>query len=276
MASRIDNLNTSFNLDAYLSRSKSLDLKVFEWDLVAHYSISLDTIRALRYMQDIESHTLVYLRTLLSTRAIDDPEIGPFLACWLYEETFHGIAFGRFLEAAGYPVQPREHGRENIRERIQGRAANIVSKLWSNFIGVHMLWGAINELTTMLGYKRLAKIANHPVLTKMLTEIARDEARHFSFYFHQAKRHLKSRQDARMARRFIEWFWAPVGSGVQPAKETIFLSAYLFSGSEGRAAALKIDETIRTVPHFEEIDLFTAWYDRHIENDNAAQLLLSS
>jgi rubrerythrin len=265
---------TGFDLDGYLSRSKSLDLNEFDWHEVARYAIPVNTIRALRYMHDIESHTLVYLRTLLSTRAIDDPEIGPFLACWLYEETFHGLAFGRFLAAAGYPVPWREHGDENLMERLQGVAAKVVSRIWPNFICVHMLWGAINELTTMQGYKRLAQISDHPVLIEMLRQIARDEARHFSFYFHQARQRLKTPRDARMVRRIIEWFWAPVGSGVQPARETRFLSGYLFSGAEGRAAALKIDETIRSLPYFDDIELFTAWYDRHVSDDIHTEAVL--
>ena len=48
-------------------------------------------------MQDIESHTIVYLRTLLSTRAMDDPEVATFLACWFYEETFHGRALAAVM-----------------------------------------------------------------------------------------------------------------------------------------------------------------------------------
>jgi hypothetical protein len=52
-------------------------------------------------LQDIESHTIVYLRSLLATRAIDDPEVATFLACWVREEIFHGLALSRFLEAAG-------------------------------------------------------------------------------------------------------------------------------------------------------------------------------
>ena len=42
-----------------------------------------------RSMEDIESHTIIYVRELLATRAIDDPEVATFLACWFYEETFH-------------------------------------------------------------------------------------------------------------------------------------------------------------------------------------------
>jgi hypothetical protein len=34
--------------------------------------------RAIHFMQDIESHTIIYLRALLATRAVDDPDIATF------------------------------------------------------------------------------------------------------------------------------------------------------------------------------------------------------
>ena len=58
-----------------------------DWSAAAAAPLPGEALRTLRYMQDIESHTIVYLRTLLSTRAIDDPHVATFLACWLYEET---------------------------------------------------------------------------------------------------------------------------------------------------------------------------------------------
>ena len=88
-----------FDLDAYISRSRALDLAAIPWDQVPKHPLSQETVRALRYMQDIESHTIIYLRALLDTRAIDDPEVATFLACWLYEETFHGIALARFVRS---------------------------------------------------------------------------------------------------------------------------------------------------------------------------------
>ena len=92
------------DLDAYVGRSRAVRLDDLPWDAVPRYPLSPDTVRTLRYMQDIESHTVIYLRTLLSTRAVDEPEIATFLACWLYEETFHGRALARFLDAAGHPT----------------------------------------------------------------------------------------------------------------------------------------------------------------------------
>ena len=96
----------AFDLDTYVERSRAVDLSAIDWAWMPRHPVPPETIRTLRFMQDIESHTIIYLRSLLATRAIDDPEVATFLACWVYEETFHGIALSRFLEAAGHPGRP--------------------------------------------------------------------------------------------------------------------------------------------------------------------------
>ena len=251
----------TLDIDRWVARSRALDLASVPWDEVPCHALPAEAIRALEYMQDIESHTIVYLRTLLATRAIDDPEVATFLACWLYEETFHGLALGRFLAAAGAPVAPRARSRPSLGRRVNALLTTLVAKTWRDFVAVHMTWGAINELTTLCGYRRLAAVAPHPVLSGLLDRIVLDESRHFLFYFEQARRRLEKPGAARLTRALVDRFWAPVGSGVQPAAETRFLAAYLFSGAEGRAAARKVDATIATLPRFEDTRLLQDWMD---------------
>jgi len=255
-----------FALEAYTARSRALDLSGIQFDRVPEYPLAPEVIRTLRYMQDIESHTIVYLRQLLATRAIDDPEVATFLSCWIYEETFHGRALDRFLAAAGQRIspRPRPRSRTGLAVWLEERATALLSCTWKSFVAVHMTWGAINELTTLTGYRRLAKLADHPVLSELLARIMRDESRHFSFYFKQAERWLQSPTAARVTRILVENFWAPVGSGVQPRQETRFIASYLLSGSDGRAAAEKIDDTIRRLPGFQGIALVGAWLDREL------------
>jgi len=260
-----------FDLDAYVGRSKALDLSAFPWDDVPHHPVSAEAVRTLRYMQDIESHTIIYLRELLATRAVDDPEVATFLACWLYEETFHGIALARFLEAAGHPVGPREQprGQDPWIKRLEATGMSIVSKAWPDFCAAHMTWGAINELTTLTGYRRLAAVARHPVLTELLDAIVLDESRHFFFYYRQADIRLRrSPNAARVARLLVDKFWAPVGSGVQPRRELEFLARYLFVDADGRAAMRKADDTIRRLPGFATVQLLDAWVNRYVGGAN--------
>jgi hypothetical protein len=253
-----------FDLDAYTSRSRALDLRDIDWSAVSRHPLPPAAVRTLRYMQDIETHTIVYLRTLLSTRAIDDPEVATFLACWLYEETFHGRALARFLEAAGADIVHRTRSRRPLRERIEVVLTSALARAWPDFCGVHMAWGAINELTTLTGYRRLSAIAGHPVLSEILRRIVLDESRHFFFYYRQAALRLRRPGAGRIARLLVERFWGPVGTGVQPAPETRFLASYLFGDEEGRAAARQVDERIRQLPGFADIALLEAWIEREV------------
>jgi len=254
----------TFDLESYLARSGALDLSAIDWADVPRHPLPQEAVRTLSYMQDIESHTIIYLRALLDTRAIDDPEVSTFLACWLYEETFHGIALARFLGAAGHPVTPRARGQEPLSKRLEAGVTALVSRAWPDFCALHMTWGAINELTTLTGYRRLAAVAGHPVLSDLLERIMRDESRHFFFYYRQAEIRLQRSAAARIARLLVDRFWAPVGTGVQPLSELCFLAKYLFSGEEGRAAARKVDDTIRRLPGFATVRLLEAWLDRFV------------
>jgi hypothetical protein len=254
----------AFDIDAYLSRAGALDVRGIDWADVPRHPVPAEAIRTLRYMQDIESHTIVYLRSLLATRAIDDPDVARFLACWVYEESFHGLALERFLAAAGHPLGPRPtpRGHEAPAQWLETRATAMLSRLWADFCAVHMTWGAINELTTLTGYRRLATRADHPVLSELLDRIVRDESRHFFFYYRQAEIRLQRPAVARVARFLVDRFWAPVGSGVQPQRELVFMARYLFSDARGRAAARKADETIRRLPGFATVGLLERWLDR--------------
>ncbi len=251
------------DLEAYVARSGGLDLSAVAWDDVPRYPISPEAVRTLRYMQDTESHTIIYLRELLATRAVDEPEVATFLACWVYEETIHGIALARFLAAAGYPVGVRERprGQEPFLKRLEATGVAALSKVWPDFCALHMTWGAINELTALTGYRRLAKLAGHPILDELLDRICRDESRHFFFYYRQADERLRKPGAARVTRFFVDRFWGPVGSGEQSKDDLKFLAAYLFAGNEGLVAARKVDETIRRLPGLEGARLVEAWVD---------------
>src|SRR5438128_5546625 len=95
-----------FDLDKYLRASKRVDLTPVEWDLIGRTPLPEADARCLAYMMDIESHTIIFLRDILATRAAFDPDVTAFLSCWVYEELWHGEAFSRFLGEAGYRLAP--------------------------------------------------------------------------------------------------------------------------------------------------------------------------
>jgi hypothetical protein len=90
-----------FDIDRYLRNSKRLDLSGIDWKDVPNHPLSDGDIMCMHYMMDIETHTVIYLRDLLATRAANDPYVTGFLACWVYEELWHGEAFSDFLRAYG-------------------------------------------------------------------------------------------------------------------------------------------------------------------------------
>lgn len=253
-----------FDTATLMSRSSVFDPAAVDWNAVPLQPLPAAALRALRYMQDVESHTVVYLRELLATRVVDDPEIAAFFATWFYEETAHGRVLAHFLAAAGHPAVQRPRTARRLGERVEALGMTCIAAAWREFPAVHMTWGAINELTTLTAYRRLAQLAGHPVLAELLAQIMRDESRHFRFYFDQAERRLAASTTARrVTRLLVDRFWDPVGAGVQPNAETRFLAAYLFADADGRAAARTIDRTIRRLPGLEGARLLEAWIDRH-------------
>jgi hypothetical protein len=102
----------------FIASSRPIALEGIAWDAIPSHPISPDVLRILAYMQDVESHTVVFPRTIFSRRAVDDDLVGPFLVCWLYEEGMHGRALARFLAHAGQPVPVRGAGRTTRMDRV--------------------------------------------------------------------------------------------------------------------------------------------------------------
>src|SRR3989442_7910685 len=174
----------AFDLETYVARSGALDLSAIAWADVPRYALPPEAVRTLRYMQDVESHTIVYLRALLATRAIDEPEVATFLACWLYEETFHRLALDRFLAAAGHPVgpRPRPHGREPLSQRLEAGAPAMLSRARADLSAGPMTWGAIHGLTTLTGYPGPGPGPRPPVRSHLPVRIMTPHTSHFFFY----------------------------------------------------------------------------------------------
>jgi rubrerythrin len=272
-----------FDLDRYLRNSKRVDLSSIEWDDVPNHPLSDGDVMCLHYMMDIETHTVIYLRDLLATRAATDPNITAFLSCWVYEELWHGEAFSEFLRRYGIevpaeprlpdgsvPLPSRPSRTRAVREQLGiGHKLALLpsmvgSALMRDFVALHMTWGAINELTTLTGYHQLIRRSEHPVLHAMLRKIIQDERRHFAFYRAQAKARLEASPRAgRLVRATLKAFWTPVGAGVKGEEEVDALALYLFGDApEGREAVREIDTTIAELPGLHGLTLLEDVLDR--------------
>jgi rubrerythrin len=264
-----DRRTIDFDIDKYLRNSKRLDLSQLAWEEIPKHPLSDGDLMSMHYMMDIETHTMVYLRDLLATRAASDPHITAFLACWVYEELWHGEAFSEFLRAYGrevpaepklpdgstpMPTRPRRTAQLREQMGVGHRLAMIPSLIGSalmrDFIALHMTWGALNELTTLTGYHQLIRRSEHPVLHDMLRRVIQDERRHFAFYRAQARARLTGNRRAQQVVRFIlKGFWTPVGAGVKSDEEVDSLMLHLFGDSpEGRQAIREVDASIEELP----------------------------
>ncbi len=57
----------TFDLERYLRNSKKVDISDIDLSLAPRHPLTEDEVHCLTYMMDIESHTIVYLRSILST-----------------------------------------------------------------------------------------------------------------------------------------------------------------------------------------------------------------
>lgn len=266
-----------FDLDRYLRASKKVDLSDLDWNAIGDHPVSVEEARCLAYMMDIESHTVIFLRDLLATKAAFEPDITAFLSCWVYEELWHGEAFSRFLGEAGFATEPDDErskwddpypsktGRNTwIRRKMgaKGYAAHLGtlagSALVRDFPALHMVWGAVNEFSTLTGYHQLIAKTEHPVMIDLLGRVIKDERRHYAFYRNQAVLRLQRSPKARKVVRWaMEHVWAPVGTGVRPQEETDFVVTYLMGDESGLEVAAAMDATISEIPGLEETHLIS-------------------
>ncbi len=236
-----------------IHRSARLEVDDIDFDAFRTQPLDPNALRCLRYMHDVEGHTICYLRDILVTRVHRDPEITAFLSCWSYEEHWHGEALGRVLDAhdeasaAGRLTTMRQSLPKS--DSLRPAAFSAASAITKHLPAVHMAWGAVNEWTTQTGYGRLIEKAKHPVLTELLRRIMRQEGRHIDFYAGQATARLgASRAARRLTGYALRHWWGPVGSGVMPKAEIRFLATYLFGDEQGLSAARRVDRQIDRLP----------------------------
>lgn len=214
-------------------------LKTIPWDKVKDHPLDPAFIPTLVYMRDVERFTSLYNDELARTPTGKDPAIKRFMERWSQEEITHSDLLHRFLVEAGFPATERWYEEAKKRIPLTYRLSShitprITNLLGHHFTGVHMTWGAINELSTLTGYQRLWNLAKHPVLEYILTHIAREEASHSFFYWSVARvKLLQSTFRQQLAKFMVEKFWSPVGEGAKPVAESNAVIRTLFSGVEG-------------------------------------------
>jgi len=259
----------AFDIDRYTAQSEpvtwtDLDLEAFETD-----PLPPESLRVLRYMCDVEYHTVCYLRDLLTTPSHKEPEIGSFMTMWNREEFWHGEALAAVLGKHGISVDYDELKATRLKlgwkDRLDPIKQSLLGGLVGNdFVAVHMAWGAANEWSANAAYHRMAKQENHPVLAELLKRIAQQETKHVAFYATQARDRLAKSKKAQVIARFaLRKAWAPVGSGISPESEVKHVMGQLFGGTEGRRLIRDIDSHIAKLPGMEGLTIVESALDKH-------------
>jgi len=249
-------------LDWYERQPRTLTpefIDKIEWGRVSDFPLDDRLIPVLMYMRDVETLTDMYYTELRRTPTGKDPVIGKFMERWGVEEVTHGELLNRFLAEAGHPSnalwQDEVRARVSRFYRLNSRAITSLTNLVGHkFTATHMTFGAIHEMSTTQGYRRLMKLAEHPVLTQLLNGIIREESAHTKFYLSIARLELRGNELARrLARYVIDRFWQPVGQGSLPKQSTHYVIATLFGGEDGRDIAQRaVSERIRQLPGFSD------------------------
>jgi hypothetical protein len=269
---------TAFDLDRYLRVCGATKPECFDWT-APQPRLGDDALFTIAYMMDIESHTIVYLRDLLSTRVVRDNQVTAFLSCWAYEEFFHSMLLRRFLATQGVAIEDQRfadlRSRTSLADRVIRPTIALLSRITRHFPAVHMTFGAINEVSTLTGYQALIartdssrdrSDSKRPLLTTILERIIKDERRHYAFYFNQARRRLRAPAAQRLTAFLVRHFWTPVGVTVRGDPAMRRVCAYLFPGESGVERLSGVDRSIARLPGLQWFDL-GARYARRVQAD---------
>jgi hypothetical protein len=226
----------------YESKPRALDKEFtdgIDWREVSRHPLNPAFVPVLIYMRDVESFTDLYYKELLRTPTGKDPVIRKFMERWSVEENEHGELLNRFLAEAGVQTSERWQAEAKARIPLSYTVESVildyaVKPFGRYFHGAHMVWGAINEMTTLQAYRRLSQMADHPVLTSLLNVVMKEESVHAHFYWSIAQLKLQQAKFSRALARFIiGGFWSPVGQGAKPRSEANYLISTLFKGQDG-------------------------------------------
>jgi len=254
-------------LDWYEKQPRTLTEKFIRkiaWSDIKKYPLDEKLIPVLLYMRDIETLTDVYYAELRRTPTGKDPIISKFMERWSIEEQTHGELLNRFLNEAG--IATDEKWQTNVISSVSTTytVTNYLITTLTNLVGkrftaTHMAFGAIHEMSTTQGYRRLAQIADHPILTEILSGIIREESAHTNFYRSVARIELqKSEISQKLSRFLVKHFWSPVGSGAKPKHESDYTIATLFAGEDGLDWIDKnVTQRIQTLPGFSGLTKIT-------------------
>lgn len=255
-------------IERYISVSAKVETKDLDWEEAKKAGLSEDEQFVLTYFSDIESQTIRYLRTLLQMKIAFQPSVAAFLTTWSYEEFFHGYELANLMAACGHPLEENRveqvGQKSRFNEWLEATIGPLLSRVFADqFPAVYLSFGAIQELTTLRGYENLRNLTGNPILQTLCDRIAKQERRHFAWYFNHARELLLESRGAQvLTRRLLKFNWVPVGAGVKSQDEVKRLFSILFPSDLGRRLVSEVDSKMSALPGLQGLTLMTDYFKR--------------
>jgi rubrerythrin len=251
----------------HIAVSHKIQFDDLDWELARKHGLTQQEVVSLQHFADIESQTVHYFLEVSRLKASRDPELLTFLTMWNYEEYFHSHALTRLLEECGVHVPNATERATAIRANARFKAKledvgqGAIAKLApTTFIALWMFWGALQECLTTQAYEELAHTTQNPVLAELCRRIAKQERRHFAYYFNQARDRLAGRPyTQKFVRAISRAFYAPVGGGVKTDEEAARCVAGLFPGERIYEVMGYIEKRLAQLPGMDGLDCCTLW-----------------
>lgn len=196
-----DELTTA--VDGFLAASppaRAWDVETaFDWACADAGRLTEEQRSAVQFVTYIEDHLPGYFDVYQRYFPVDDSvdadtfvhnrELYHFTVRWAVEEDTHARALARYQQAAG--MAERSTLRSEL--AVEGRKPfDLPYRHPVQFFA----YALVQEKATQMYYQQLREVSGDPVLAAVLTRLARDEARHFSFMADVVGRYLRTQGDA--------------------------------------------------------------------------------
>ena len=254
----------------HVAVSQRVDIEDLDWELARKVGLTPREVENLKFFADIESQTVYYFLEVAKLEVARDPELLTFLTMWNYEEYFHSHAITRLMQECGVAVESATDRSTRIRAgaRWKAKLEDFAQRMMAwlvpeRFVALWMFWGALQECLTTQAYEEMIRATQNPVLAEMFRRIAKQERRHFAYYFGQARERLAdSPRNQKFCRAIVQKFYAPVGSGVKDEAQAAALVARLFPGDRIFEVTSYIERRMGQLPGMAGLDACTRWARR--------------
>lgn len=166
------------------------------WPSVTPGRLTDDQIAALRFITFIEDHAPGYLAEYLRLFPLDpalpedellyNREMHRFTTRWAVDEERHASLLGKYQVHAGL-VDADGLRRELIREAVKPFHLERCEH-----VAAIVAYTVIQEKATQIFYRRFEDRLEEPLLAQILSQLGRDESRHYAFFARMLEAYLRS------------------------------------------------------------------------------------